>query len=101
MTISILCRCFLALLLVPLFALRAVAQPRAMAIVSPEVHADRSVTFRILAPNAKVVIVQGGFSLKPIPLAIHHQWHETPGPGHGGALWRQNLRDRAPKLFIH
>jgi len=30
-------------------------------IVSPEIHADNSVTFRLLAPNAKSVSVMGDF----------------------------------------
>jgi enterochelin esterase family protein len=57
----------------PFFVLMAIAstanaQPPANPIISPEVHADRTVTFRLLAPNAKEVQVGGEFSAKPLSM---------------------------------
>jgi enterochelin esterase family protein len=54
-----------ALLLIFFAVAYAVAAPPAAPIVSPEVHADRTVTFRLKAPNAKAVtvwleVVKGG-----------------------------------------
>ena len=45
------------------------AQPGAgMKLVSPEVGADRRVTFRLLAANAKDVKVAGDFTAQPLPM---------------------------------
>jgi len=54
-----------------LFSVAAYAQTAAP-IVSPEVHADRTVTFRLRAPNAKVVNLglEGG---KPAPMQMEEQ----------------------------
>ncbi|MBC7924081.1 MAG: esterase [Bryobacteraceae bacterium] len=38
-------------------------------VVSPEVHADRTVTFRLRALNAKTVALQGELTPKPLPLS--------------------------------
>lgn len=58
------------------------SQPPAMAVVSPEVGADCTITFRLLAPNAKEVRVSGEFSLKPIPMVKNDAgvWSATVGP---------------------
>ena len=50
------------------FIASALAQPPPMAVLSPEVSPDRTVTFRILAPDAKVIAVSGEFTRKPIPM---------------------------------
>ena len=44
------------------------AQPPPMAVVSPEVTADHKVTFRLPAPNAKDVTVNGDFTHQAIPM---------------------------------
>ncbi|HYP06229.1 MAG TPA: hypothetical protein VER03_08320 [Bryobacteraceae bacterium] len=40
-------------------------QPLRSRRISPEVHPDRTVTFRLRAPNAKEVLVGGNFTAKP------------------------------------
>lgn len=42
--------------------------PRPAPIVSPEINADRSVTFRLRAPNAKQVSVRGQWAKDPLAL---------------------------------
>ncbi|MGH9630139.1 MAG: esterase, partial [Bryobacteraceae bacterium] len=48
----------------------------------PEVHADRRITFRFRAPNAKEVTVRGEFGAKAHPLARAENgtWEVTIGP---------------------
>src|ERR1035437_2595314 len=60
----------------------AIAQPPAMAVVSPDVHPDRTVTFRIPAPNAKQVSVGGEFDRHPVGLTKDDAgvWSVTIGP---------------------
>ncbi len=51
-------------------------------IVSPEVHADRSVTFRLKAPAADKVMVQGiaGLDAQPMTKDAEGVWEATVGP---------------------
>jgi enterochelin esterase-like enzyme len=51
-------------------------------LVSPEVHADRSVTFRFRAPNVKEVAVSIEGSSKPLPMQKDDQgvWSVTSDP---------------------
>lgn len=51
-------------------------------LVSPEVHADRRVTFRLRAPMAKVVMLQGISGLKPQSMKRNSDgdWEITVGP---------------------
>jgi hypothetical protein len=60
----------------------AIAQPPPMAVVSPEVHADRSVTARLLAPNAKQVSVNGEFIRHPVAMTKDEKgvWSVTVDP---------------------
>jgi enterochelin esterase family protein len=60
----------------------AIAQPPPMAVVSPEVHSDRTVTFRIPAPNAKQVTVSGEFDHHPVVMTRDDSgvWSVTVGP---------------------
>ena len=53
-----------------------------MAVVSPEAGADRTVTFRLLAPNAKEVTVSGEFTRKPIAMEKDEKgvWSTKVGP---------------------
>jgi len=79
----------------------AASQPPPMAVVSPEVHPDRTITFRLLAPNAKDVSVHGEFSGKPIPMIKDEKgvWSVTVGPvdpnvyGYGFAMDGLNMPD--------
>jgi enterochelin esterase-like enzyme len=63
-------------------AFMANAQPPAAPIVSPEVRADRTATFRLLAPNAKEVQVGGEFTKKPLPMTKDEKgiWSITTEP---------------------
>src|ERR1035437_3603017 len=58
-------------------------------IVSPEVHPDKTVTFRLLAPKAGSVVLQGAWDIgTDIPLTKDDQgvWSVTVGPL-GEQLW--------------
>lgn len=56
------------------------AQPPA--VVSPEIGADKTITFRYFAPAAKQVTVNGELDGKPHPLTMgtHGVWSVTVGP---------------------
>jgi len=58
----------------------------APAVVSPQIEADRRVTFRLLAPNAASVTVGGDIngSLVPDPNAPASQSSGAPPGGRGG-----------------
>jgi 1,4-alpha-glucan branching enzyme len=57
-------------------------QPPPMAVVSPEVSPGRAITFRLLAPNAKEVIVHGEFAAKSTPMVKDEKglWSAAVGP---------------------
>jgi enterochelin esterase-like enzyme len=57
---------FLAMLVLPLLA--STQPPRGPLVVSPQVHRDKKVTFRYLAPSAKDVKLSGQFLKAPIPM---------------------------------
>ena len=79
----------------------ALAQPPPMSVVSPEVRADRTIVFRLLAPNAKEVSVHGEFSHQPFSMAKDDQgiWSATVGPvepnvyGYGFTMDGLNMPD--------
>ena len=60
------------------------AQPPAgPRVVSPEVFPDKTVTFRLLAPKAGAVVLNGSFDIgKDIPMTKDEQgiWSVTVGP---------------------
>ncbi|WP_338875317.1 alpha/beta hydrolase-fold protein [Spirosoma sp. SC4-14] len=61
----------------------ALAQPpRGPLVVSPQVNADKSVTFRYLAPQAKDVQLSAQFEKGPVPMSKDAQgiWSVTVGP---------------------
>ena len=70
----------LSLLLVAGFAQSQ--PPRGPLVVSPEVHADKSVTFRYQAPDAQIVKLSGQFLKEPSPMTKNEQgiWSVTVGP---------------------
>jgi hypothetical protein len=63
-------------------------------VVSPEVSADRSVTFRFRAPNAKEVTVIGELDGKTYPMTKGENgiWSVT-------IVWRHHLHEVAPLMF--
>jgi enterochelin esterase-like enzyme len=54
-------RCYLVVFTLLLMAPAIAAVPEARPYVSPEIHSDNSVTFRILAPQAHEVTLEGGW----------------------------------------
>lgn len=56
--------------------------PRGPLVVSPQVNADKSITFRYLAPQAKDVKLSAQFEKGPVPMAKDAQgiWSLTVGP---------------------
>ncbi|GAB4033432.1 alpha/beta hydrolase-fold protein [Spirosoma gilvum] len=56
--------------------------PRGPLVVSPQVNADKSVTFRYLAPQAKDVQLSAQFEKAPVPMTKDAQgiWSVTVGP---------------------
>jgi hypothetical protein len=67
-----------------LFGRFAFAQPpRGPLVVSPQVHADKTVTFRYLAPSAREVLLNGGqFGSSAVPMTKDTAgiWSVTVGP---------------------
>ncbi len=63
-------------------AATGVAPTSTLAVVSPEVHPDRSVTLRFEAPNAQKVTVSIEGDGKPLPMEKNAQgvWEATTGP---------------------
>lgn len=60
------------------------------AVVSPEVHADRRVTFRVAAPNAQEVTFKGDWHADPLKME----------KGSGG-VWSVTLGPLAPSTYIY
>jgi enterochelin esterase family protein len=60
----------------------AAAQPPATRVVSPDVAADRRVTFRLLAPQAREVVLTGEFieGSKSFDKDANGLWSVTVGP---------------------
>ena len=77
-------RNFLLLVAMLLTCFTAMAQPpRGPYVISPKVNADNTITFSYLAPNAKVVLLDGGqFNAKDVPMVKGEQgvWSVTVGP---------------------
>ncbi|HWL17044.1 MAG TPA: alpha/beta hydrolase-fold protein [Opitutus sp.] len=68
--------------LLAFFLCTALTMIAADPIVSPEVHSDRTVTFRFLAPKAEVVALQGVTFKEPQPMQKNDDgvWSLTIGP---------------------
>jgi enterochelin esterase-like enzyme len=66
--------------------------PRPPPVVSPEIAADHSVTFRIKAPQAKEVVVRGQWAKDPIALTKGENdvWSTTSAPIVAG-VWEYSL----------
>lgn len=74
---------------VPVWAADAAPAPtRSTAVVSPDVHTDRQVTFRLLAPKASEVVVAGQWSKDRAPMTkdANGIWSVTVGPLEPG-IW--------------
>jgi enterochelin esterase family protein len=79
---EIIMRTFLVLATLLLVATAALAQTPPTPLISPEVHADKSVTFRFRAPNDKEVAVSIEGNPKPLPMQKDEQgvWSVTTEP---------------------
>ena len=68
------------------------AAPKPPPVVSPEINADRSVTFRIKAPQAKEVSVRGQWAKDPLVMSKgeHDVWSATSAPIPAG-VWEYSL----------
>ncbi|MBU1820103.1 MAG: esterase, partial [Bacteroidetes bacterium] len=75
-------RGWLAYLLLGLSSLVLAQPPRGPLVVSPQVHADKTVTFRYLAPLANEVKLSGQFLKAPMAMTQDAQgiWSVTVGP---------------------
>lgn len=76
-------RSVIALLMLPLMGLPAAdAQPREPRIVSPEVHADRTITFRLKGPELREAVVHTPWADEPTPMKKNAEgvWSVTVGP---------------------
>jgi 1,4-alpha-glucan branching enzyme len=51
-----------------LFGVATAQPPRGPLVVSPQVNADKTVTFRYLAPSAKEVKLSAQFEKAPVPM---------------------------------
>ncbi|WP_165795966.1 esterase [Siphonobacter curvatus] len=69
-------------LLLSLVGIARAQPPRGPLVVSPEVHADHTVTFRYLAPTAREVKLSGQFEKSAVSLTKNEQgiWSVTVGP---------------------
>ncbi len=87
------------------FGFSALAQEAifsAQQIVSPEIHEDQSVTFRLLAPNAKSVQVTGDF-LPTVKMETQRGPMDAPGKaelvmGENG-VWEYTSQSLSPELY--
>jgi enterochelin esterase-like enzyme len=68
--------------LLTLSAMTGCSRQPAISVVSPEVHSDGTVTFRLLAPNASDVKVNGEFSRDPLSMSMGDNgvWSVTTEP---------------------
>lgn len=76
------------LLITPLLAMGQQALFDASNLKSPEINADNSVTFRVYAPKAETVIVNGDFAGSPLSLT-----------NDGNGVWSANSGSLAPELY--
>ena len=70
------------LLLIPALSVACALAQESPVVKSPEVHSDRTVTFRFRAPNAKEVSVAIEGMQSPLPMKKDHQgiWSVTTSP---------------------
>src|SRR5581483_11962960 len=75
----------------PIFAPPASNANGPAQVTSPEVSADRSITFRLYAPNAKSVTLNGDFSL--LGIADTSMTRDTNG------VWSRSILTFAPGIY--
>jgi enterochelin esterase family protein len=72
----------------------AVAQPASPAVISPEVHTDRTVTFRLRAPRAERVTVNGDFwGTKSFPMSLD--------PDFTNGVWSVTTPQLEPDIYAY
>ena len=75
-------------------ATKSPAPARAAPVVSPEINADRGVTFRLRAPNAKQVTVRGQWTKDPLALVRDEAglWSATaPAESIAAGVWEYSF----------
>ena len=75
-------RLWLVLTMLCLYSVATAQPPRGPLVVSPQVNADETVTFRYQAPQAKVVELNAQFEKAPVAMTKDAQgiWSATVGP---------------------
>jgi len=71
--------------------------PFAAAVVSPEVHPDRTITFRVPAPEATTVLLEGG----PMLLALGEGTEPVPFTAGDDGVWTLTVGPVDPNLYIY
>jgi enterochelin esterase family protein len=69
-------------MLISLFQVVNAQPPRGPFVISPKIHADKTVTFSYLAPDANEILLSGQFAKEPIPMIKGEQgiWSVRVGP---------------------
>lgn len=71
--------------------------PYGATLLSPEVHADRRITFRVSAPEASSVLLEGG----PMLLALGEGTQPVPFTRGEEGVWSLTVGPVAPNLYIY
>lgn len=78
---------------------RSNLKPFAASLISPEVHPDRRVTFRVGAPGAQQVLLAGN----PMLLALGQRGEKKPVPFEKGAggIWTLTVGPVEPNIYVY
>ena len=71
--------------------------PFAATVISPEVHPDRTITFRVSAPQARTVLLEGG----PMLLALGEGTDPVPFKAGDDGVWTLTVGPVDPNLYIY
>lgn len=71
--------------------------PFGATVLSPEVHPDRTITFRVSAPDAKTVLLEGG----PMLLALGEGTKPVPFERAEDGVWSLTVGPVEPNLYIY
>src|SRR5690349_4988151 len=72
-------------------------KPYGASLISPEVRDDRTVTFRLQAPDAKAVALSGG----PLLLAIGKGTSPIPLERGADGIWTVTVGPLAPNMYVY
>ncbi len=71
--------------------------PFGAVVLSPEVHPDRTITFRVQAPQARSILLEGG----PMLLALGEGTKPIPFEAGEDGVWSLTVGPVAPNLYIY